>query len=1028
VLKGGNSGKKAPQAEPLSNGFARGMRMVEDVLRRGYAVSAEDRRMWKATMDALAASPESPCSGAEKEILDATPAADAAVEGSSVQPKQKQGQASYLVDAATIDAVRASWAAVKDSTTLSNTLFRHLFKLMPQLQGSLFESSNFKNLAVPFMASLGEIVAALDADDQLTEALETLAVRHRGYGVTVDHFGAFGAALLSALSHCSGGSGLSMAARAAWEATFDVCATIMSGTAAWRGAVQSPSPQVLPLPALLPLTPEVAPLAAAPKFVVPTVEAVAIKKTWASAMQGDALQRMVRSRLLSATVDIDAAVLVRTAATAVAYSCDAALLFAGLVPLAASSAIFSTRGAAAGAAAATQAVDIVHASVVDVVSDVSDNERGSWEAFAALAREAVEQARALAATSGDDDEPSASHVAFDDKTRSVVQETWGILSIRCEGLGDYVFRHMERAAPTLCSEWFVGVSYDVQYKWPYAVVHEAIEAMEDGEQFVTELVELALRYVRHGVSAAYLPLFKDAMLSYVGEYLPSFYRDGDAAATEVRSAWTKLLSSVTSVMDSALRDTRSMQKLHEYAKHQPTGRHVSFASMAVLREFETDADADADDNGDDVKPAKSPIDTIASAGWDDIDVNLTADIAQSASLTLNATLLASGTTSISDGASPTARSQRPLQDSLRTSAELSSAADDIEVARFTLAMKRIVLPPSVLMSMTTPDFNIFSALRKYAASNALDFAAKVVIELFRLSDLPARTGVKMATITRFVLACRKLYRPRVKYHNFFHAVDVTQTMYTYLYAGNVSKYFTDYDCFTMLVTALVHDLDHTGVNNAFHLKAKSPWGILGRVSEQKSVLEFRHCNLAVDVLERVGLFATWPPLQRDESYELLIRAILATDMGVHNVVVERFEELLPHGGESYDADNFEHRAMVASLVMKATDISNVAKPHIIAKSWAAVVTTEFYYQGDLERERNLDVVANCDRTLNTPLGKGQLGFINFLADPYFDLLVVESGLFSEMQWTVDNIAKNIELYNKELAEAKKMIDKATPAN
>ena len=54
------------------------------------------------------------------------------------------------------------------------------------------------------------------------------------------------------------------------------------------------------------------------------------------------------------------------------------------------------------------------------------------------------------------------------------------------------------------------------------------------------------------------------------------------------------------------------------------------------------------------------------------------------------------------------------------------------------------------------------------------------------------------TLICFVLQCRKMYR-YVPYHNFFHAVDVTQTMYTFLFAGGGRNFITELETFVLLV-------------------------------------------------------------------------------------------------------------------------------------------------------------------------------------------------------------------------------------
>ena len=58
------------------------------------------------------------------------------------------------------------------------------------------------------------------------------------------------------------------------------------------------------------------------------------------------------------------------------------------------------------------------------------------------------------------------------------------------------------------------------------------------------------------------------------------------------------------------------------------------------------------------------------------------------------------------------------------------------------------------------------------------------------------------------------------YHNFQHAVDVTQTLYRVITVTEVNGFLSSLDIFSMLLSAIGHDVGHPGVNNAFIVKIK----------------------------------------------------------------------------------------------------------------------------------------------------------------------------------------------------------------
>ncbi|KAG5483106.1 hypothetical protein LSCM4_07323 [Leishmania orientalis] len=301
---------------------------------------------------------------------------------------------------------------------------------------------------------------------------------------------------------------------------------------------------------------------------------------------------------------------------------------------------------------------------------------------------------------------------------------------------------------------------------------------------------------------------------------------------------------------------------------------------------------------------------------------------------------------------------------------------------------------------TSPNFNLFEVREKY--SKPMDAAARVVYNLLWDTGLPEKFGCRDQTLLNFILQCRRRYR-RVPYHNFYHVVDVCQTLLTYLYAGKASEFLTELECYVLLVTALVHDLDHMGVNNSFYLKTDSPLGILSSASGNNSVLEVHHCSLAIEILSdpAADVFEGLNGEDVAYAYRALIDCVLATDMARHGDLVKVFEEMVK--GE-YNIKNQESRRLVMETLMKAGDVSNVTKPFNMSRMWAMAVTEEFYRQGDMEKEKGVEVLPMFDRSKNNELARGQIGFIDFVAGKFFRDIV--GGLFHGMQWCVETLNSN----------------------
>ena len=77
-------------------------------------------------------------------------------------------------------------------------------------------------------------------------------------------------------------------------------------------------------------------------------------------------------------------------------------------------------------------------------------------------------------------------------------------------------------------------------------------------------------------------------------------------------------------------------------------------------------------------------------------------------------------------------------------------------------------------------------------------------------------------------------------------MDVTQTIFLFMVHGKrIQIIFSPLEIFSILIAALCHDLDHGGLNNAFHVKAQTPLALLYK---DMSVLETHHCSRAITLL------------------------------------------------------------------------------------------------------------------------------------------------------------------------------------
>jgi len=253
------------------------------------------------------------------------------------------------------------------------------------------------------------------------------------------------------------------------------------------------------------------------------------------------------------------------------------------------------------------------------------------------------------------------------------------------------------------------------------------------------------------------------------------------------------------------------------------------------------------------------------------------------------------------------------------------------------------------------------------------------VRMYTDLDLLHRFNVPQKTMCNFILTVKKNYRP-VTYHNWRHAFNVAQSMFTLLKAGQMLSWFSDLELFILLTGCLCHDLDHRGTNNQFQLKSGSAIARLYGTS----TMEHHHFDHSVMILKSEGsnIFDNL----NDEDYKLAIKlleeSILSTDLALYFKKRSAFQNLV----ETKKADwtQFENRAVLRGMMMTACDVAAITKPWEIQQRVAELVASEFFEQGDIERsEYSSDPIPMMDRNKHSELPSMQVGFIDFVCLPLY---------------------------------------------
>lgn len=252
--------------------------------------------------------------------------------------------------------------------------------------------------------------------------------------------------------------------------------------------------------------------------------------------------------------------------------------------------------------------------------------------------------------------------------------------------------------------------------------------------------------------------------------------------------------------------------------------------------------------------------------------------------------------------------------------------------------------------------------------------------MFEQLDLIQTYNIDRECLHRFFRVVSRSYLPNA-YHNFQHAFDVTQTVFVLLTSTNVTDYLTKLDLLILMVSAICHDIEHPGLNNAFQISTGTP---LAMFYNDRSVLENHHCHRTFQILKTpdTAILDGMDIEQWREFRAGVITAILATDMGHHFEVTQKFQSRLENG-DNWSRESADDRTLLIRILIKVADISNPAKPHETALVWSKRLHEEWYLQGDKEREAGLPVTPIMDRSAAKP-AKIAADFIDYILSPLYN--------------------------------------------
>ncbi|XP_054915849.1 dual specificity calcium/calmodulin-dependent 3',5'-cyclic nucleotide phosphodiesterase 1A isoform X1 [Poeciliopsis prolifica] len=298
--------------------------------------------------------------------------------------------------------------------------------------------------------------------------------------------------------------------------------------------------------------------------------------------------------------------------------------------------------------------------------------------------------------------------------------------------------------------------------------------------------------------------------------------------------------------------------------------------------------------------------------------------------------------------------------------------------RRTSNMAGLTYPPTALTALKEVDqwsFDVF-AFHEATGEHALKF---LVYDLLTRYDLINRFRIPVQALVQFVEALENGYsKHRNPYHNLIHAADVTQTAHFLMLHTGLMHWLSELEILAMVFAAAIHDFEHTGTTNNFHIHTRSEVAIL---YNDRSVLENHHVSAAYKLMaeEDMNILVNLNKEDWRELRALVIEMVMSTDMSCHFQQIKTMRNALTQ-------TNGIDKVKVLSLMLHAADISHPAKAWPLHYHWTHSLMEEFFRQGDKEVELGLPFSPLCDRKA-TMIAQSQIGFIDFIVEPTFTVLV-----------------------------------------
>eukprot|EP00794_Sanderia_malayensis_P007789 gene7789-8634_t len=297
--------------------------------------------------------------------------------------------------------------------------------------------------------------------------------------------------------------------------------------------------------------------------------------------------------------------------------------------------------------------------------------------------------------------------------------------------------------------------------------------------------------------------------------------------------------------------------------------------------------------------------------------------------------------------------------------------------------------------------------------------------ILQTRDLLRTFKIKPTVFVNYMSSVENHYLKDVTFHNSTHAADVTHATHCLLSATAFQGVFSDLEIFAALFASAVHDVDHPGVNNQFLVESHSEMAVL---YNDESVLENHHLAVAFQLLqlEDCDILQNLSRKERQMMRKMTIEMVLATDNAKHMSLLAALKTMVETkkvAGKHLILDSFTDKLHVLKCLVHCSDLSNPTKPLYHYQKWVKRLMEEFFTQGDIEREKGMEVSPMMDRH-NANIAKSQVVFIDYVVLPLWETWA--DLVHPDAQEILDNLNRNRDWFKARCVPSTNVSPRDTP--